>query len=448
MPQHPEGRRAALTLRVAAELVERGGDLPRPPARVRRGAGGALPAGARAAAAGRPGPGARHHRALGGRGGGGLHPWRAVPGRPPARARAVRGRGADPAVAGARPAAPRQCSSWWTRSARGGRSTGGAVRHRPCARAVPGAAAGGRPGLETRRCPSHALAGIPWREPVLAADGLGPACGGWRPVGCPVALPALAEAEALADSGCKVAVVAFCALGDVAVGADGRRAAGRGAAPGLRSCCARGASTSSASGGSARQASARTRWSGPRRCWRRTRHSRSSRACGASTGRWASPAVSGTAPWWRWARPPRTSTWPAAARSPPRARSRWTGWRPCSGRWRRGWAGAPRSARPECPRLRGPARRAAPAGRAIRLAPDCAVVSLPSTLDGAPGPAWYASNLRTGLLLALDARIAPRLAPLRAPAEPGAALAALPAPQRAKLIRALVDKGVLVEVAA
>jgi hypothetical protein len=85
-------------------------------------------------------------------------------------------------------------------------------------------------------------------------------------------------------------------------------------------------------------------------------------------------------------------------------------------------------------------------GERIRLDPDCALVTLPVSLDGKPGPISYAMNLRTGLLMAVDPRLAPSLQGLRTPAPPGEVLSRIPEAQRGKLVRALVDKAVLSEV--
>lgn len=82
-------------------------------------------------------------------------------------------------------------------------------------------------------------------------------------------------------------------------------------------------------------------------------------------------------------------------------------------------------------------------GARVRRDVDCQVVQLPCRLDLAPRESFYAVNLRTGATLALDARLAPVLGRLDAPATPGEALAVVPADQREKLCRALLDKGVL-----
>lgn len=82
----------------------------------------------------------------------------------------------------------------------------------------------------------------------------------------------------------------------------------------------------------------------------------------------------------------------------------------------------------------------------IRLDDDCALVQLPASLDGAPKPTWYAANLRTGTVLAMDARLAPKLAGLERPVPVADALAAVPEAQRRKLVDTLVGKTVLTRV--
>ena len=82
----------------------------------------------------------------------------------------------------------------------------------------------------------------------------------------------------------------------------------------------------------------------------------------------------------------------------------------------------------------------------IRLDDDCALVQLPASLDGAPKPTWYAANLRTGTVLAMDARLAPKLAGLDRPVPVAEALAAVPEAQRRKLVDTLVGKTVLTRV--
>ena len=83
-----------------------------------------------------------------------------------------------------------------------------------------------------------------------------------------------------------------------------------------------------------------------------------------------------------------------------------------------------------------------------RLDEDCAIVELAVGLDGKPGPAWTATNLRTGTTLALDARLAPRLAALAKGGSVDEALAPVPAEKRAGFAKALASKGVLAGVGA
>jgi hypothetical protein len=82
----------------------------------------------------------------------------------------------------------------------------------------------------------------------------------------------------------------------------------------------------------------------------------------------------------------------------------------------------------------------------IRLDDDCALVQLPAALDGAPKPTWYAANLRTGTVLAMDARLAPRLAGLTRPAPVAEVLGAVPEAQQRKLVDTLVARSVLTRV--
>ncbi|WP_163784529.1 hypothetical protein [Myxococcus vastator] len=83
---------------------------------------------------------------------------------------------------------------------------------------------------------------------------------------------------------------------------------------------------------------------------------------------------------------------------------------------------------------------------AIRLDADCAWVQLPAGLDGAPKPSWFAANLRTGSVLAMDARLAPKLAGLVQPMEVARVLGAVPQAQREKLVDTLVARSVLTRV--
>ncbi|MFP2931149.1 hypothetical protein ACLESO_39335 [Pyxidicoccus sp. 3LG] len=99
--------------------------------------------------------------------------------------------------------------------------------------------------------------------------------------------------------------------------------------------------------------------------------------------------------------------------------------------------------------LRGPsafAPEAVSARGPIRLDDDCALVQLPATLDGAPKSTWYAVNLRTGTVLAMDARLAPGLSSLTRPALASDVLGIVPEAQREKLVDTLVAKAVLTRV--
>jgi hypothetical protein len=93
-----------------------------------------------------------------------------------------------------------------------------------------------------------------------------------------------------------------------------------------------------------------------------------------------------------------------------------------------------------------PVREDASERASIRLDDDCALVQLPASLDGAPKPTWYAANLRTGTVLAMDARLAPKLAGLDHPVPAADALGAVPEAQRRKLVDTLVAKTVLTRV--
>jgi len=84
--------------------------------------------------------------------------------------------------------------------------------------------------------------------------------------------------------------------------------------------------------------------------------------------------------------------------------------------------------------------------RGIVLDADCALVQLPASLDGAPRPSWYAANLRTGGVLAMDARLAPKLAHLSRPVDAAVALSTVPEAQREKLVDTLVARSVLTRV--
>ncbi|AKQ65430.1 hypothetical protein A176_002342 [Myxococcus hansupus] len=84
--------------------------------------------------------------------------------------------------------------------------------------------------------------------------------------------------------------------------------------------------------------------------------------------------------------------------------------------------------------------------RGIVLDADCALVQLPAGLDGAARASWYAANLRTGGVLAMDARLAPKLAGLTRPGEVAQVLGAVPEAQRGKLVETLVARSVLTKV--
>ncbi len=93
-----------------------------------------------------------------------------------------------------------------------------------------------------------------------------------------------------------------------------------------------------------------------------------------------------------------------------------------------------------------PPVRATPGGERIRLDGDCALVQLPATLEAAPKPTWYAANLRTGGVLAMDARLVPLVSRWESPVPVTEAFAALPESQRAKVEAALVGRAVLERV--
>lgn len=89
-----------------------------------------------------------------------------------------------------------------------------------------------------------------------------------------------------------------------------------------------------------------------------------------------------------------------------------------------------------------------PGGDRVRLDGDCALVQLPATLDGGVKPSWYAANLRTGGVLAMDARLAPMVAGAEQPMAVGELFATLPEAQRGKVEAALVGRAVLERVHA
>ncbi|MBZ4417823.1 hypothetical protein [Myxococcus sp. RHSTA-1-4] len=107
----------------------------------------------------------------------------------------------------------------------------------------------------------------------------------------------------------------------------------------------------------------------------------------------------------------------------------------------------PTRAEREPPAEEGSAARAPGMGsQPLRLDDDCALLQLPAALDGAPKPTWYAANLRTGTVLAMDARLAPKLAGLTRPAHVADVLGAVPEAQRGRLVDTLVAKSVLTRV--
>ena len=80
----------------------------------------------------------------------------------------------------------------------------------------------------------------------------------------------------------------------------------------------------------------------------------------------------------------------------------------------------------------------------VRMDPDCAVVRLPASLEGAPEATWYAANLRTDRRLAVEAWLAPVLDALRDFTPMEEAFARVEEPQRASLVDTLVGESVLV----
>ncbi|WP_338865467.1 hypothetical protein [Myxococcus stipitatus] len=79
----------------------------------------------------------------------------------------------------------------------------------------------------------------------------------------------------------------------------------------------------------------------------------------------------------------------------------------------------------------------------LRLDPGCAVVRLPASLEGGPVPSWYAANLRTGVVLAMDGRLAPELARRTVAAPVADVLSMVPEARRAKWEETLVSKSIL-----
>jgi hypothetical protein len=266
------------------------------------------------------------------------------------------------------------------------------------------------------------------------------------PWGGAVPLRALAEPGRLASSGCRLAVLAFCALGEQVVGADGTVMEAEAFAQALEALRREGVRRvgewwigAPGLGEQALEQTAQQLEQRPPFDWLagvRAFHGFSERG----SGPWGLVQVEVAAP------PPERDL----ARSRPFSAPGTLGPQELPGRME---ALAQRLARraPLSPGRVAQACVATPPvepapGERIRLDGDCAVVSSPVALDGKPGPAWYAVNLRTGLVLAVDARLAPSLAGLRAAALPGEVFSRVPEPQRGKLIRALVDKAVLREV--
>lgn len=89
--------------------------------------------------------------------------------------------------------------------------------------------------------------------------------------------------------------------------------------------------------------------------------------------------------------------------------------------------------------LAGPRPRPA-AGRRLRLDDDATVVA------GGHDERWYAVNLRTRAIVALDPRVGAALRDLHAPRAPGDLFASLPPGSQAKLARALTTRTILSEV--
>jgi hypothetical protein len=93
-----------------------------------------------------------------------------------------------------------------------------------------------------------------------------------------------------------------------------------------------------------------------------------------------------------------------------------------------------------------PPEPVAPGGDRVRLDGDCALVQLPATLEGVAKPSWYAANLRTGGVLAMDARLAPLVVGAERPVPAGELFTSLPEAQRFKVEAALVGRAVLERV--
>jgi hypothetical protein len=83
-----------------------------------------------------------------------------------------------------------------------------------------------------------------------------------------------------------------------------------------------------------------------------------------------------------------------------------------------------------------------PPGARVRRHPDCYVVRVGAA--SAPGrDRWYAVSLNSGALLAVNERLAQGLGALGEPTAADVALQFVPAPQREKIVKTLVDKGLL-----
>jgi hypothetical protein len=95
-----------------------------------------------------------------------------------------------------------------------------------------------------------------------------------------------------------------------------------------------------------------------------------------------------------------------------------------------------------------PPRPLSSGGERLRLDGDCALVQLPATLDGVAKPSWYAANLRTGGVLAMDARLVPMIAGAEHPVTGGELFATWPESQRDKVEATLVGRAVLERVQA
>ncbi len=95
-----------------------------------------------------------------------------------------------------------------------------------------------------------------------------------------------------------------------------------------------------------------------------------------------------------------------------------------------------------------PPRTLSSGGNRLRLDGDCALVQLPATLDGVARLSWYAANLRTGGVLAVDARLVPVIAGAEHPVTAGELFATLPESQREKVEATLVGRAVLERVQA